>query len=71
MKFDLRLQNWLQQKNTSMRSNLKYLKSLLEALTNSGVIILQKIGKPFVISNFYPFTTGILYSECYKSASIV
>lgn len=35
MKFDLRLQNWLQQKKTSMRSNLKYLKSLLEALTNS------------------------------------
>lgn len=52
-----------------MRSNLKYLKSLLEALTNS-VKILQKIGKP-VISNFYPFTTGIWYNECYKSATIV
>lgn len=70
MKFDLRLQNWLHQKKTSMRSNLKYLKSLLEALTNSSVIILQKIGKPFVISNFYPFITGIWYSECYKSATI-
>lgn len=45
-------------------------KEFTGGLDKLSVIILQKIGKPFIISNFYPFITGIWYSECHKSATI-
>lgn len=45
-------------------------KEFTGGLDKLSVKILPKIGKP-VLSNFYPFTTGIWYHECYKSATIV
>lgn len=45
-------------------------KEFTGSLDKLSVKILPKIGKP-VISNFYPFTTGIWYNECNKWATIV
>lgn len=59
MKFDLRLQNWLQQKKNFYEEQPQVPKEFTGGLDKLSVILLQKIGKPFVISNFYPIITGI------------